>query len=196
MNILGIQMNEASELINKLKKYYKVGTSQELGEQIGVAKTTISGWKQRNSVNAIRRKIYELGLPIDLDRSSTSIDDDINEIYSLIIDNAAYTAKQKLVWKLDNDIVTALNAYFAKDILKEVINDLASDKDKYTPENMKDAFLERLKGVEAGIKTKKVILLSQLLERYFSKLEVYALVHYPEIVFDYAGYFGQSKFEK
>ena len=47
---------QASELINKLKKYYKVGTSQELGERIGVAKTmanyagvpikTIQEWKQ------------------------------------------------------------------------------------------------------------------------------------------------------
>jgi len=189
-------MNEASELINKLKKYYKVGTSQELGEKIGVAKTTISGWKQRNSVNAIRRKIYELGLPIDLDRNNPSIDDDLNEIYALIIDNAAYSAKQKLVWKFEENLVDALNTYFVKDILKEVIKDLASDKDRYTPENMKNAFLERLKGVEAGFKAKKRDLLSHIIERYFSKLEVYALVHYPEIVFDYTGYFGQSKFEK
>jgi len=189
-------MNEASKLIDKLKQYYRVGTSQELGEKIGVAKTTISGWKQRNSVNAIKRKIYELNLPINLNDNNPSIDDDLDEIYSLIIDDAAYTAKQKLVWKFENDIVTALNAYFAKDILKEVIKDLASDKDKYTPGNMKDAFLERLKGVEVGIKVKKKNLLSHLIERYFSKLEVYALVHYPEIVFDYAGYFGQNKFEK
>ena len=189
-------MNEASILIDNLKKYYKVGTIQELANKLGIKQNTISGWKQRNSVNAIKRKIFELDIDINTEQETTSIDDDLNEVYSLIIDNAAYTAKQKLVWKFDEDIVTALNTYFAKDILKEVIKDLASDKDKYTPENMKDAFLERLKGVEAGIKTKKATLLSQLLERYFSKLEVYALVHYPEIVFDYAGYFGQSKFEK
>jgi DNA-binding transcriptional MerR regulator len=189
-------MNEASILIDNLRQYYKVGTIQELAKKLGVKQNTISGWKQRNSVNAIKRKIYELDLNIDTKQENTSIDDDLNEIYSLIIDNAAYTAKQKLVWKFDNDIVTALNAYFAKDILKEVIKDLASDKNRYTPENMKNAFLERLKGVEAGIKVKKKNLLSHIIERYFSKLEVYALVHYPEIVFDYAGYFGQSKFEK
>jgi transcriptional regulator with XRE-family HTH domain len=190
-------MNEASVLIDKLKQYYKVGTIQELAKKLGVKQNTISGWKQRNSVNAIKRKIYELDLQIDTKQENISIDDDLNEIYSLIIDNAAYTAKQKLVWKFDNDIVTALNAYFAKDILKEVIKDLASDKNRYTPENMKNAFLERLKGIEVGIiKVKKKDLLSFLIERYFSKLEVYALVHYPEIVFDYAGYFSQSKFDK
>ena len=59
-------ITQASELINKLKKYYKVGTIQELADKLGVKQNTISGWKQRNSVNAIKRKIFELDLPIDL----------------------------------------------------------------------------------------------------------------------------------
>ena len=59
-------ITQAAELINKLKKYYKVGTIQELADKLGVKQNTISGWKQKNSVNAIKRKIYELDLPIDL----------------------------------------------------------------------------------------------------------------------------------
>lgn len=58
-------MNEADILINKLQRYYNVGTLQALGEKIGVAQTTISGWSTRNSAKAISRKIYELNLPIE-----------------------------------------------------------------------------------------------------------------------------------
>lgn len=61
-------MNEADILINKLQRYYNVGTLQALGEKIGVAQTTISGWSTRNSVKAISRKIYELNLPIESGR--------------------------------------------------------------------------------------------------------------------------------
>ena len=191
-------MNEASELIDKLKRHYKVGTSQELGEKLGVAKTTISGWKQRNSISAIRRKIYELGLNIDIDKSqANSIDDEIDDIYSLIIDKAAYDAKERLLSKYENNIGSRLATYFEKDLLKEAIRDLASDKDKYTPQNMKDAFLERLKGFEPGImKDKQLQKLSTTIEKYFPKIEVYALVRYPEIVFDYVGYFGKSNYQK
>lgn len=58
-------MNEATALLNELMAYYKVGTLQELAEELGVARNTISGWKSRNAVLSIVKKIYELDLPID-----------------------------------------------------------------------------------------------------------------------------------
>ncbi len=191
-------MNEASKLVEKLKQYYKVGTLHELGEKIGVAQTTISGWKKRNSINAVRRKIYELDLDIETDNTHIpAIDDEIEDIYTLLIDKAVYDAKERLLSKYENDLATKLSTYFEKDLLKEAIRDLAKDKDKYTPQNMKEALLERLKGFEPGIiKDKQVQNLSTTIEKYFPKIEVYALVHYPEIVFDHVGYFGKSKYKK
>ena len=195
---MDLTMNEASLLIEELKKHYKIGTLQELSDKLGVAQNTISGWKQRNSINAIKRKIYELDLDIKTDHiQANTIDDEIEDIYSLMIDKAAYDAKERLLSKYENDIGSKLATYFEKDLLKEAIRDLASDKDKYTPQNMKDAFLERLKGFEPGImKDKQLQNLSTTIEKYFPKIEVYALVHYPEIVFDYVGYFGKSKYKK
>lgn len=191
-------MNEASLLIEELKKHYKIGTLQELSDKLGVAQNTISGWKQRNSINAIKRKIYELGLEIDLDSmvNPPVIDDEIEDIYSLMIDKAVYDAKDRLLSKYENDLGTKLATYFEKDLLKEAIRDLAEDKEKYTPQNMKDALLERIKGFEPGIiKDKQLQHLSTTIEKYFPKIEVYALVHYPEIVFDHVGYFGKSKYK-
>jgi transcriptional regulator with XRE-family HTH domain len=195
---MDLTMNEASLLIEELKKHYKIGTLQELSDKLGVAQNTISGWKQRNSINAIKRKIYELDLDIKTDNiQANTIDDEIEDIYSLMIDKAAYDAKERLLSKYENDIGSKLATYFEKDLLKEAIRDLASDKDKYTPHNMKDAFLERLKGFEPGImKDKQLQKLSTTIEKYFPKIEVYALVRYPEIVFDYVGYFGKSNYQK
>jgi len=195
---MDLTMNEASLLIEELKKYYKVGTLQELSDKLGVAQNTISGWKQRNSINAIKRKIYELDLDIKTDNTHIpAIDDEIEEIYSLIIDKAVYDAKERLLSKYENDLATKLSTYFEKDLLKKAIRDLAKDKDRYTPQNMKDAFLERLKGFEPGImKDTQLQHLSTTIEKYFPKIEVYALVHYPEIVFDHVGYFGKSNYQK
>ena len=83
---------DALLLIEKLKQYYKVGTDKELGDRINVAQTTISGWKQRNSVSAIRRKIYELGLNIDLDKKNysshkiTEMEERISFLESIILE--------------------------------------------------------------------------------------------------------------
>ena len=83
---------DALLLIEKLKQYYKVGTDKELGDRINVAQNTISGWKQRNSVSAIRRKIYELGLNIDLDKKNysshkiTEMEERISFLESIILE--------------------------------------------------------------------------------------------------------------
>jgi hypothetical protein len=58
-------MNKATALLNELMAYYKVGTLQDLAEKLGVARNTISGWKSRDAIIAIIKKIYELDLPID-----------------------------------------------------------------------------------------------------------------------------------
>ena len=60
-----LTMNKATALLNELMAHYKVGTLQELAEKLDVARNTISGWKSRDAVNSIAKKIYELDLPID-----------------------------------------------------------------------------------------------------------------------------------
>jgi len=81
-------MNLAEEIINKLFKYYDVTTIKELSTKIDMQKSAISNWKQRGSINPIRKKCKELGIykeifkDIDLHCSKTS-HKDINVKLSL-----------------------------------------------------------------------------------------------------------------
>ena len=58
-------MNEkvtASNLIDKIMDYYKVSTFTELSNLINMGQPAITKWKQRNSINAIKKKCRELGI--------------------------------------------------------------------------------------------------------------------------------------
>ena len=189
-------MNDANELIEKLKKYYKVATSQELAENIGVAQTTVSGWKQRNSVNAIRRKIYELGLDIDLDNKKSSESDIMENMY--LVDHAIFTAKRGLQRIFDSNLVDTYWNKPAKDILTEVIGRIDKYDETYTIDNSKDRLIDKVEEAEVywfknPLKASRKKLLSTFIKKYFSKVEIYAMIKYSDEVFDYVGYLGNSK---
>lgn len=188
-------MNEANELIEKLKQYYKVATSQELAEHIGVAQTTVSGWKQRNSVNAVRRKIYELGLDIDLD-NKRNIDDRRNDVY--LIDQAIFTAKRELFRIFESNFIDAtIWNKSAKDILLDVLGRIDIEDETYTIENAKGRLIDKIEEAEIPwlsiLKKSRKPLLGILIKKYFSNVEVYAMIKYPDEVFDYIGFWGKSK---
>ncbi len=189
-------MNEANELIEKLKQYYKVATSQELAEKIGVAKTTVSGWKQRNSINAVRRKIYELGLEIDVDNKTPHNNKKLENEY--LIDQAIFTAKRGLQNIFDGNLIDTYWNKPAKDILTEVISRIDKDDETYTVDNSKNRLIDKIEEAEVywfknPLKASRKKLLSTLLRKYFSKVEVYVMIKYSDEVFDYVGYLGNSK---
>jgi DNA repair ATPase RecN len=49
-------------IFEKLYEYYNVGNASELSEKIESSQKTISNWKIRNSINAIKKKCRELGI--------------------------------------------------------------------------------------------------------------------------------------
>ena len=53
--------NEAIFLIEKLLNYYNLTSLQELAEKLNIKQSSLSSWKSRNSINAIRNKCRELG---------------------------------------------------------------------------------------------------------------------------------------
>ena len=59
---MSYSINQAELLIDKLLNYYNVFTYSDLGIKINVSQANISSWKQRNSVNAIKKKCKELGI--------------------------------------------------------------------------------------------------------------------------------------
>lgn len=59
---MGNIVENAEFLIEKLLNFYKVSNVAELSNQINTSQKTISNWKIRNSVNAIKKKCRELGI--------------------------------------------------------------------------------------------------------------------------------------
>jgi len=55
-------MTEIEILIEKLYNYFNVSTINELARKIDVLPSTISNWKIRNSINAVKKKCRELGI--------------------------------------------------------------------------------------------------------------------------------------
>ncbi|MFA7085618.1 MAG: helix-turn-helix domain-containing protein [Aliarcobacter sp.] len=58
--------NEAIFLIEKLLNYYNLTSLQELAEKLNIKQSSLSSWKSRNSINAIRNKCRELGIYNDI----------------------------------------------------------------------------------------------------------------------------------
>ena len=52
----------AEFLIEKLFNYFKVSTIRDLSEKINMSESTVSKWRQRESINAIKKKCRELGI--------------------------------------------------------------------------------------------------------------------------------------
>jgi len=55
-------MNEANNAINKLFDFFETNSTSELADKIKVSQPTISKWKNRNSINAIKKKCREVGI--------------------------------------------------------------------------------------------------------------------------------------
>ena len=59
---MNFNINHAEILIDKMLDYYSVVTYSELANNINTTQQTISSWKKRNSVSAIKKKCKELGI--------------------------------------------------------------------------------------------------------------------------------------
>lgn len=55
-------VENAEFLIDKLLNFYKVSNVAELSTKIDTSQKTISNWKIRNSINAIKKRCRELGI--------------------------------------------------------------------------------------------------------------------------------------
>lgn len=53
---------EINDIIDKLFDYFKVTSIQDLAEKMNVSQPTISKWKTRNAMSAIKKRCRELGI--------------------------------------------------------------------------------------------------------------------------------------
>lgn len=59
-------MKEIDFYLEKLVEYYSVSSQEQLAIKIGVTPQTISTWKARNSISAIKKRCRELGIYKDI----------------------------------------------------------------------------------------------------------------------------------
>ena len=55
-------MENVEHILEKLFEYYNVVNAAELSEKINTSQKTISNWKVRNSIGAVKKKCRELGI--------------------------------------------------------------------------------------------------------------------------------------
>lgn len=55
-------MENVENILERLYSFYKVSGASELSEKINTTQQTISNWKKRNSISAIKKKCRELGI--------------------------------------------------------------------------------------------------------------------------------------
>jgi len=119
-------------------------------------------------------------------------------LQSYLIDQAIFTAKRGLQSIFDRNIVDSLWNKPAKDILIETIEKIDKNDETYTIDNSKDRLIDKIEEAEMNwlknpAKASRKELLSTFLKKYFSKIEIYAMIKYSDKTFDYIGYFGKSK---
>ncbi len=55
-------VENVENILEKLFEHFKVGNAAELSEKINTSQKTISNWKVRNSISAVKKKCRELGI--------------------------------------------------------------------------------------------------------------------------------------
>ena len=81
-------MENVKDILEKLYSFYKVTGATELSEKMGTTPQTISNWKTRNSVNAVKKKcrellIYENIFEYVVLRDATDLVDRLMEFYGV-----------------------------------------------------------------------------------------------------------------
>jgi len=74
-------MNEAEITLEKLYQFYNVSSVNDLALKINISRQTITNWKARNSINAIKKKCRELNIYNEIFENITipKQDDNINQ---------------------------------------------------------------------------------------------------------------------
>lgn len=50
------------DIFERLFNYFKTSTIRELSEKINMSESTVSKWRQRESINAVKKRCRELGI--------------------------------------------------------------------------------------------------------------------------------------
>lgn len=182
----GIFMDNVIEILERLFNFYKVTNVAELSQKIETSQATISSWKVRNSINAVKKKCRELNIYDEIFTDKVLInenifEDELNTIYDILIDNAKYTLKDKMNKLFDKNILNKMDTYLTKKILIRVLNKLKEENKRYPINISKKYLLKEISDTKINFtepfKRKELI---SIIEKNFSNLECYVLINYYE----------------
>jgi uncharacterized protein YjcR len=80
----------AEDIIYELYRYFQVNNNIDLAEKLKISQQTISNWKSRNSLSAIKKKCRELGIYSEIFsdiNSNVNVFEDSNENQTALLEN-------------------------------------------------------------------------------------------------------------
>lgn len=125
------------DILNKLFDYFKTNSISELAEKLEVSQPTVSKWKTRNSISAIKKKCRELGIYNEIfgDIQTNNFQNSTNQVGQNFGDkNKIITSSQSdefnQIYKMDKTIVQSfIDVYLKLDKTNELkkLYDLLGD---------------------------------------------------------------------
>ena len=127
----------ANSIFEKLFNYFKVSTIRDLSEKINMSESTVSKWRQRESINAIKKKCRELGIYNeifgDLTHSNRiSVNNNTGQIASTVQGSQTQNLNQKEdEYIIPETILDDINILFKLAIENEKEDDLINLIDEF-----------------------------------------------------------------
>lgn len=119
-------MENVENILERLYSFYKVAGASELSEKINTTQQTISNWKKRNSISAIKKKCRELGI----------YDDIFANIDTKILEDLNKEQQEEIKNSIDEDTMFHIQNLFTiakkKNLLKELKTELSMMYLKYS----------------------------------------------------------------
>jgi transcriptional regulator with XRE-family HTH domain len=188
-------LNNINDIFEKLFNYFNVNSIKELSEKIGLQPSTISNWKQRSSISAIKKKCRELNIYNDIFSETNLMTEDklsnekIQEMYDAILDDSKYRLKEKLQNYTDASFIDWMNKMIPKKILINTLKELSKNKNEYNLNNSKQTLLVSLRTLEVSfINEKNKHQISDYIKDKLSNIECYILIQEHEEIMNYKGF--------
>lgn len=124
---------------DKILNFYNVSTIKELGLAIDTGASTISNWKQRNSITALKKKCRELGIYNeifgDLNSNVNNLQNsDFNS--SIGVNNGDSTNMNSKVNNIDENILKLVDTLYSFAKTNNKIDELKTDLSALLPKYM------------------------------------------------------------
>ena len=135
-------MENAEFLIEKLLNFYKVSNVAELSTKINTSQKTISNWKIRNSINAIKKRCRELGIYNeifgDLNSNISNFQNSTNVVAQDFSNNSNAQHTQNIGNKsnIDENILKLIDTLYSFAKTNNKIDELKTDLSSLLPKYM------------------------------------------------------------